>query len=181
MKHLFLDLEDTLITPVYQGWMSAELKEDNIALIRKLCSWADDVHVFSFAMHNEKTKLAFQCTIQQWLEGLIGRKFNWNPTTDEMETDCCEHMGIMRGIGRFDFSDMTDFYGKEYAFELYIKRRIFFKEIKPGDHCMLLDDTIMNPSDKIIWPLRGQEKGVTILTRNPYQTNLWSHMPYETI
>lgn len=142
-KHLFLDLEDTVICPVVQGWHNVELI--NIDKIRQVIEQFDprSVHIFSFAIHNEDELSRFCLFVKDGLENAIGRKIELVPTVDgEIRHACCEIMHI--SPDRVDFSDMSDFWSKQEAFRLF-SRFVFrnsWKNWSTDTEVMLLDDAV---------------------------------------
>lgn len=175
VKHLYLDLEDTVITPVTAGWLTGEIITAHIATVRKLCQWADRVSIFSFAVGSASDRDGFR-EIQKWLEDAIGCDIAHVPTCDEIQAVIATHKKFAHGPGFFDFDDMCCFYGKEGAFDLWIKKRWLDGAYADGDQIMLLDDTIEQTSERTMRNLRDSGKGITILHRSPFHSP-WLNLP----
>ena len=84
MKHLFLDLEDTVITPVVNGWDNTELI--NKELIKQIVDAfkPDFVHIFSFALHNKHEVEEFKLWVRPALESLLEVPICVTPDMDDM-------------------------------------------------------------------------------------------------
>lgn len=138
MSILFLDLEDTLITPVLDGWHNTELI--NVDKIRSFISknQCEAVHLFSFAIWNQREKELFQKHCQPMIESALGMKLGRIPTVDDdIIPACCEQKRIHPS--KVDFSDMSAFWSKDLAFVLCIKQ--WFR-INRSVHAILLDDAV---------------------------------------
>lgn len=115
----FIDLEDTVIEPVLQGWSLAS----PIGLARNvgklLREWKpDEVRVFSFAVNNEQDVAGFRAHVQPWLQRLLGFDITEVPTTDGVIIpEVARLLGLHRS--KVEFSDMVDFLGKAGAFRLF--------------------------------------------------------------
>jgi hypothetical protein len=149
-KHLFLDLEDTVITPVMDGWFNTHMI--NVAKVRKFIAEfkPDAVHLFSFAIWNQEELKRFNLGTRPMLENSLGIKLSGVPTVDdEIIPVCCRVKGI--DPGRVNFSDMSDFWGKHDAFRLNMMH--MFKNTHEHDtdvEVVLLDDAVMNETFE--WP-----------------------------
>ena len=140
--HLFLDLEDTIITPVTNGWFNVDLINfDKINNFIK-SNDVESINIFSFAIHNERELNLFNKHTRNWLEDCLKTKFKIVPTVDEdILVACCKQKNIAPST--IDFSDMSDFWSKDLAFILCIKE--WFKEQK-NQNFVLLDDAVENCS-----------------------------------
>lgn len=156
-KHCFIDLEDTIITPVLSGWFRTELIN-----LKKIKTFIDEfepdfVHVFSFAIWNQQELAGFNAGTRPMVEAALGVQFSAVPTVDdEILPTCCKIMGI--DPGSMVFSDMSDFWGKHEAFRLNM-RHIFKNTHLHGEdtEVVLLDDAVFN--EDFHWPdlrLRGR-------------------------
>lgn len=150
LRHLFLDLEDTVITPVVEGWFNVHFI--NVERVRNIIAeWKPDfVHIFSFAIWNQHELLRFNQAVRPRLEQLLGVKLSIVPTVDDdILPNCCRVLGISHD--RVDFSDMSDFWSKQEAFRLNI-RHLFKTTAQHGamTEVMLLDDVVFN--EFFDWP-----------------------------
>ena len=149
-RHLFLDLEDTVITPVVDGWFNTGLI--NLDKVRRIIDeWQPDfVHIFSFAIWNQQELLRFNHAVRPRLEQALGIKLSIVPTVDDdILRNCCQVLGI--SPDRVDFSDMSDFWGKHEAFRLCVRQQ-FATTSQHGvtSEVMLLDDAVFN--EFFDWP-----------------------------
>lgn len=120
MKILFLDLENTIITPVIDGWRNVHLI--NVDKIRKIADSMrpDQLNIFSFAVHTEHDQKSFKMGLGPRIEQALGRAISFVPIVDtDIKNACCNARKI--GIEAVDFSDMTTFWGKQDAFKLYVR------------------------------------------------------------
>lgn len=137
MKKLFLDLEDTVITPVFEGWANAELM--NIQKVRGVISQfqPDEVHIFSFAIWDKDDIHNFNFWVRNRLELALGVNILLIPTVDDILDTCCKQTGIVRST--VDFKDLLQFWGKQDSFKHCVKG---MKDCQ----VMLLDDSVMDES-----------------------------------
>lgn len=155
-KHLWLDLEDTVITPVLEGWWKTELI--NIAVVRDVIAEfkPDFLHIFSFAIWNETERAQFNAAVRPHLEAALGMEFTTVPTVDDdILPVCCKIMGLTAST--VDFQEMSNFWGKHESFRLFM-RSVHANTAKHGvsAEVMLLDDAVFNETFE--WPdlqLRG--------------------------
>lgn len=136
----FIDLEDTVIEPVLQGWIAAE----PIGLARNvgklLREWKpDEVRVFSFSVRNESDAQGFRVHVQPWLERLLGFTISDVPTTDGVIFPAVARLAKLHP-SRLDFSDVVDFWGKGGAFRLFAKT-CAINAAEPLD-VLLVDDAV---------------------------------------
>lgn len=150
VRHLFIDLEDTIITPVMNGWFNTHLI--NVELIQKIIAEfePDFLHVFSFAIWNQEERMRFDLGTRPMIEARLGMKFNLVPTVDDsIIPACCAVMGI--DPGAINFSDMSDFWGKHEAFRLFCRKQFANTHEHDVDtEVLLLDDAVMN--EEFFWP-----------------------------
>jgi hypothetical protein len=144
VRHLWLDLEDTVVTPVVDGWFNTHLI--NLDKIERVMDEfkPDHLHVFSFAIWNQQELVRFNMGTRPMIETRLGKRFSIVPTVDEdIIPACCSVMRI--DPGSVVFSDMSDFWGKQEAFRLFC-RKIFANTHAHGitTEVMLLDDVVMN-------------------------------------
>ncbi len=149
MKHLFLDLEDTVITPVVGNWSDSELIniESTKEVIREFKPAA--VSLFSFALHNVHELTAFTRDIRHHLEDALGVRLFLTPTMDDLIIPTCA-----RALGwhpsRVDFNDMV-MLGKQITFKLFVME--LAKKQQKGLDVILMDDTVFN--ETWCWPDMG--------------------------
>lgn len=149
IKELWLDLEDTVITPVINGWYNTELIN-----IEKVCRFIDEfqpdyVNLFSFAIWNQQQRHGFDHGTRPMLEQAIGQKLNLVLNVDDdIIPICCKEMRL--GPGSVDFQEMSNFWGKQGAFRLYMRHHAKCLK-RPGNslHAVLLDDVVFN--EVILW------------------------------
>lgn len=158
MKHLFLDLEDTIITPVLNGWLNVNLiNKDRINRIKNEFN-PDVVDIFSFAIWNQFELNAFNLNVRPRIEDALGVKLNLVPTVDDdIIKWCCSVLHMSADV--VDFSEMSAFWGKGEAFRLSC-RHLFkntWSTLNQDTEVILLDDAVIN--EKFEWPdlhIRGQ-------------------------
>jgi hypothetical protein len=150
-KHLFLDLEDTIITPVMNGWFNTELI--NLQKIRKVIAefQPDQVHVFSFAIWNERELKGFNDGTRRMIEEALGVKLIMVPAVDDQIIPaCCSILKI--AASTVDFSDASAFWGKHEAFRLFARStfKYTWAAWEIDTHVLLLDDAVFD--EKFEWP-----------------------------
>ncbi len=138
--HLFLDLEDTLIQPVTEGWRGISFLEANIAKVMPLVRSAKAVSLFSFALWKHDFE-NFQTHARPLIEAKLERTLFMIPTVEMIMSFVCDKLGISEQ--NTDFSDICDFLGKGGAFEHFVTRL----EI---DNACLIDDAVMDKS-MVVW------------------------------
>lgn len=153
MKHLWLDLEDTVIEPVLNGWFNTQLIPTGIAKVKKIINefQPDRVHVFSFAVWNEQELTRFNMGTRPRLEAALGVTFSSVPTVDDdMIPAACKFMGL--SPDRVDFEEMSNFWGKQQTFRLNLlhiyRHRARDAEATPIE-AMLVDDVVYNETFEI--------------------------------
>lgn len=147
VRHLFLDLEDTVITPVLDGWFNTHVI--NVQKVKDIIAEfkPDHVHIFSFAIWNEFERNAFNLGTRPMLEQVLGVKFESVPTVDgEIKAAACKILNI--SVDAVSFTDMSDFWGKHEAFRLNM-RHLFKNNTQPVE-VMFLDDAVFN--EEFFWP-----------------------------
>lgn len=150
MKHLFLDLEDTVITPVVNGWDNTELI--NRELIKQIVEAfkPDFVHIFSFALHNKHEVEEFKLWVRPSLEAILGMPICVTPDMDEMiEPAVARSLNWHRDT--VDFQDIVNL-GKQLTFRLYVED-MFKNSSKTPIEVMLVDDTVVDETWE--WPDRN--------------------------
>lgn len=144
-RHLWLDLEDTIIMPVMDGWFNTRLI--NLEKIKAFIAEfkPDFVHIFSFAVHNEAERLRFNLGSRPSIEGALGIKLGFVPTVDdEIIPACCKVLNI--SIDAVTFSDACDFWSKQESFRLFMRHHHKNTHLHggPGTEVVLLDDAVYN-------------------------------------
>lgn len=140
-RHLFLDLEDTVITTVEDGWSTAQVI--NARAVRDFISKFDPhyVHVFSFAIYHAQDVAEFNRYVRPYIEANLGIKIVNVPTLDDdIVSECCNSMNIHKST--VTRRDAIDFWGKQEAFRLYA-RSLFGKPLEGVQtNIVLLDDMV---------------------------------------
>lgn len=152
IKHLFLDLEDTIITPVLNGWFQTELI--NVQKINEFIDTfkPDHVHLFSFAIWNETERQGFERGARSMIENALNRKLECIPTVDDhIIPACCNVLRISRE--KVDFSECSAFWGKQGAFKLFCQDKFgarLWRSDLDSIEVVLLDDMVFN--EDFDWP-----------------------------
>lgn len=142
-RHVFLDLEDTIITPVVEGWPNVHLI--NVPKIKRVIEEfrPHSVHLFSFAIWNEFEKGRFATFVQERIENVLGVKLGLIPMVDvEIKQACCDIMRLNPEC--VDFNDMSEFWSKQESFRLF-SRFIFrnsWKNWQQETEVLFLDDAV---------------------------------------
>jgi len=156
VRHLFLDLEDTVITPVMEGWHNCELI--NIKKVRAFMhQWQPQyLHLFSFAVWNRQELALFNQHVRPQLESALGMSLSTAPTVDDDILKACCAIRMM-SPQRVDFSEMSAFWGKHDAFRLFVQHRFCRGLREVPVEVALLDDAVLD--ERFEWPrwkLRGE-------------------------
>lgn len=150
-REIFLDIEDTICTPIIEGWHRFELI--NLDKIREVLTGFEphSVSIFSFAIWDKHQLGLFNQHCRPHLEQALGVTFNLVPTTDDdVIPACCRQMGISRST--VDFQEMASFWGKQGAFRLFCREHAKrLRQFSPSTslHLLLLDDAVYN--ERLIW------------------------------
>ena len=151
-REIWLDLEDTVITPVVEGWFKTELI--NIDKVRRVIRdfKPDAVHLFSFAIWDEQQREGFRQGTRDMLEKALGLKLQLILTVDtDIIPICCRQMGIEPST--VDFQEMSNFWSKQGAFRLCMRHHATnHRRHHPNLplHVLLLDDVVYN--EYTVWP-----------------------------
>lgn len=119
-KILFLDLEDTIIEPVLNGWYNFIPK--NIVEVKQFIeeNHFHEISIFSFAIWDQNQKKSFENSCKKWLEKELNIQFSMVPTMDdEILHSCCKQKKIHPKS--IDFKDIIDFWSKDLSFLLCIQ------------------------------------------------------------
>lgn len=151
IRELFLDLEDTVITPVVNGWHNCEFI--NRARIGEFIEEfrPDRVSLFSFALHNQRELELFVRGLRPDLEQWLGHSLSLTPTVDDdIIPACCREMGLSPAT--VDFTEALAFWNKQQGFKLWlrdtVKRR--WQDSNTETQVLLLDDVVYNEDFR--WP-----------------------------
>ena len=139
MNILFLDLEDTIIEPVLNGWANSSMI--NVPKIKDFIekNMISDLRIFSFAIWDENQKKQFEFWVKPALERVLGLKFNQIPTIDDhILPACCKQKRLV--VELTQFSDMVEFWGKDLSFMLCMKE--WFKDNQEEREIFFLDDAV---------------------------------------
>lgn len=151
-RELFIDLEDTVITPVVNGWFKTELI--NIDKVKDVIRSFEPhaINIFSFAIWNERERNGFEAGTRELLERALGIRLNLVLTVDEdIIPVCCRQMGIH--ADSVDFQEMSAFWSKQGAFRLCMRHHAEnHRRHRPNLplHALLLDDAVYN--ERLVWP-----------------------------
>jgi hypothetical protein len=154
-RHLFLDLEDTVITPVLGSWAFCD--PINTSKIRGFIeAWAPT------------TLNVFEKHVRPFLERDLGMPISLAPTEDEIISACCRQMKLHRE--RVDFSDMSAFWSKHQAFRLYVKD-LAGSGVEGGPTVALVDDAV--DDERFEWPAL-RVSGLVADVASLYECGKWS-------
>lgn len=143
-KHLFLDLEDTVVTPNLGGWRSVEFMNNHLELVSRLIDEfkPDTVNVFSFAIDDEKDLDDFQTNCGVFLEKRLGFKFTIVPHMLQIQQVLAE----VKGLSSITRSDINDFWNKQLAFKDWLiwnqRTHLRARIPVPVIEAHFLDDTV---------------------------------------
>jgi hypothetical protein len=144
-KHIFFDLEDTLITPVIEGWLMCELV--NFHKIQSILNefQPTHVHTFTFAIHDDNDRCGFEAHCKQWIEQTHQFTFSTCNGIHEIRERCCRVKGLQSNLT--SISDMVEFWGKQVSFRLFAEDwfKQSFSKHNPNQpvEIMLVDDSII--------------------------------------
>lgn len=135
-KHLFVDLEETLI----DSWESGQLGPKG-----KVWSLLDthfgrdrpvtNATVWSFAVWDQKDVDHFNNNFKTWLENQFNLRFVDVVTTAEMVVVCKNHLGW----NHLDTTELIQLLGKERSLEIWLKNHNY-----RDCEVVLLDDVVEN-------------------------------------
>jgi len=142
MKLLFLDLEDTIITPTLAGWTSCEVL-GNFCIHRLLpfmrTERFDRIGIFSFAIDNAADKDKFATQLQGFIEKFLGVKFTIIPHVEEIVAA----LRVVSGInGELPLADVVSFWGKAGAFHKWIRWMHSQGRLQGVDEIVFIDDSV---------------------------------------
>jgi len=146
VRHLHLDLEDTVIEPVINGWPNTVVLPEKLIQIRRFIDVfrPQHVHVFSFAIWNEAEHMRFCTYTKERLERLLRVHFTTVPTVDDdIIPYACRAIGLSPDV--VTFQDASDFWGKGEAFRLYLKH--LWRDLPQQGRkieAVLIDDAVTN-------------------------------------
>jgi len=150
VRTLWLDLEDTIILPVVNGWFQTE--PINIDKVKRFIAKFKPAHIniFSFAIWNEPSRELFNQGTRPMLEQALGVTFDLVLTVDDdVIPACCAVMKL--NPSSVDFSEMSNFWSKQGAFRLCMQH--MFKNSHTHGVAVevaLLDDAVFN--EDFFWP-----------------------------
>lgn len=143
-RELWLDLEDTIITPVLNGWLNTQLI--NTEKIRQIQQEfrPDSIHIFSFAIWDQFQLRAFDHGTRPMLEDFLGVKLGVVPTVDDdIIPACCKVMNLAPST--VDFQEMSNFWVKQESFRLFLRAKPRKVEVLFLDD-VVTDETFAFPS-----------------------------------
>ena len=174
-RHLFLDLEDTIITPVLNGWWNTELI--NVQKIRAIIAEFKpaSMHLFSFALWNQAQLEQFTASnTKSMIEDALGMKFASRWTVDEnIIPMCCSIMRL--SPEKVDFQEMSNFWSKHEAFRLSMRWlfRSSWKTWEQENEVLLLDDAVIN--EDFHWPDLHVRGTIANIDNLPERLNAITH------
>lgn len=138
MKILFLDLEDTVITPVTNGWWDFEvINKTTISQVIEDFK-PDKIELFSFAVHDQKQKSLFEKHTKKYIQDILKIELSLVPTVDEdIIPACCKQKGLAPSC--VSFMEAGDFWGKDLAWWLYLQQNYSHHS---SLQALLLDDAL---------------------------------------
>jgi hypothetical protein len=169
MRHLWLDLEDTVITPVVNGWFNTHMI--NVQKVRAFIAEykPDQVNIFSFALWNQHELERFKLGTLPMLERSLGVKIAAMPTVDDnMIPAACKVMNM--NPETVDFQEMSNFWGKQGTFILNM-RHIFIHshEHNKDIEVVLLDDAVVD--EEFFFPKLRLKGRILNIDEMPEPTN----------
>lgn len=156
---MFLDLEDTVITPAVNGWERTECI--NIEKVKNVIREfkPDFIHLFSFAIWNERELNKFKVSTLGMIQKVFGIEFHQMWTVDDdIIPMCSNELGLTKGI--ITFADASDFWSKHQSFRLCMRQHFKGNPQSAPVQVMLLDDVVFN--EVFEWP----DMGLTGFVRN---------------
>jgi hypothetical protein len=142
VKHLFLDLEDTVITPVVDDWANTELIN-----CEKVKSFIEQfqpnyVNIFSFAVWHAQDLAEFNWSVRPRLEKALEVPLTSVPLLDtDILQACCNAKWI--SSKRVHRKDVINFWGKQEAFRLFTMNKYGRIDSTQISHeVVLLDDQV---------------------------------------
>lgn len=146
-RHLFLDLEDTVIEPVPFGWGNTALI--NVAKVQEFIKSfkPTKLHLFSFAIYDENDLKLFNYHIRNRLENALGLQIDLCPSVyADIIPACCRIKNL--APTHVSFSDVIEFWGKQDSFKLYIQDTL--KNTNTPVSVAFLDDAVTD--EYFQWP-----------------------------
>jgi len=140
-RHLWLGLENTIITPVLTTWENSQLINVEKIKIAIQKFQPHFLHIFSFDIWDQSKLKSFNTSIRLSIEKELGMEINLVPTVeDDILPICGEQMKPAREV---TLSDMNDFLGRASAFRRCM-RKMFANTVQQGiaGEVMLIDDTV---------------------------------------
>lgn len=165
MKHLFLDLEDTVITPVIDGWHLFEIiNQDKIQTVINRFE-PNFIDIFSFAIHDDFQLAQFNKFTRPVIESAFNVKLNIVPTVDrDIKNACCDVLNITPS--QVEFDDVSTFWSKQESFRLFCRHlfRKTFNQTHQTTEVFFLDDAVEH--EDFCFPLlqlRGWIRNIDLL------------------
>lgn len=147
---LALDLEDTVVTPIVNGWHNFDII--NLTKVRDVLRSFDphSVIIFSFAIWDQHQRRLFETYCRPHLERELGVTFDLVLTVDDdIIPACCRLLGMEPTS--VDFQEMSAFWGKQGSFRLWARHHATNCQQLSNlpVHLLLLDDVVYN--ERIVW------------------------------
>ncbi len=138
MKHVYLDLEETVINNWHDGLIIYSCKKVSKWLDKNLSPKIDDLNIFSFAIYNDEDKETFHKILEPMLTVEMGYFFDKVLTVDEIKK-------IVERNEKFSYEDRLEFVqlnGKQWSFIKYCRA------VHKNCECYLIDDMVENMTVK---------------------------------
>lgn len=136
-KHIFLDLEDTIITSVITKFSDVELINVNSIKTFIEQEKPDIVSIFSFALWDDCDVKAFKEHCLPMIEDALSIKIHLIPSMHDKIIPSCCHQRKMTPSS-VDVSDTIAFWSKDLSFLLCMKEWY----PRGNTHCILIDDIV---------------------------------------
>lgn len=141
VRHLFLDLEDTVITSAADGWERTEcINQDRIEKVLNEFK-PDFIHLFSFAIWNNDELEKFKQTTLFLVQRVHKIKIDLMWTVDDdIIPMCAKELGLNKST--IEFSDASAFWSKHQSFRLCMRQHFKNRDSDLPVQVMLLDDAV---------------------------------------
>jgi hypothetical protein len=149
-RHLWLDLESTIITPVLDGWWNTHLVNTNKIKGFIEGFQPDHINIFSFAIWDDDQLRKFNEGTRPMIEQFLDRELNIVLRVDQdIIPACCDVMKLHKS--KVDFKDMSDFWNKHQAFRLtmFNRHKKTWSTTGVETKVALLDDVVIN--EHFVW------------------------------
>lgn len=133
-QHIFLDLEQTVIDS-WESQCLINIEQVRTRLADHFAVGESVMHIFSFAIWDEKDEANFRCELETRLMEALGLQVRFIVhRVDQISNAVFKNTGVL-----WERQELITCLGKQEAFTQFCRAK-FGK----GDHCILLDDMVMN-------------------------------------